>query len=139
MYNTSNPFGADGPGKADDGGVSMTVADPELTIRYEGPGVDDSLQAATQANFLVRRAGHAAVEVAVLVNHPAAAHVASAFGQSDDAETRAQVARVLGRIWIARRYARVGRLEPILMVSRATFDEDPGLIEAVSRAVNASP
>jgi len=117
----------------------MTVADVELVIRYEGPGVDDSLQAATQANFLVLRYGHAAVEVAVLVNHPAAAYVASTFGQGDDPETRAEVARILGRIWIARRHARVGRLEPILIVSRATFDEDPGLMEAIRQAVNVRP
>lgn len=138
VYNVAGLAGAWRRGTAGLQGGTMTVADAELLIRYEGPGADDSLLGATQANFFVQRVGHAAEEVAVLVNRPAAAHVAATFGQADTPETRAQIARVLGRLWITRRYARMGRLEPILMVSRATLDEDPGLVSALQEAVNAA-
>ena len=115
----------------------MTVADAELVVAYEGPGSDDSLVGASQANFLVTRAGRARTESAVFVNRPAASYVLAELGWEESPESRAAVAKLVGQVLLPRRAARVGRVEPLLMVSRATFDEDPALIEAVRSAAHA--
>ncbi len=113
----------------------MTTAMPEVTIRYEGPGVGTELLAMTQANFLVARPGHAAKELAVMINDAAMEFLVEQLGGTNDRHFRDSAARVAGRIWIERHVPRVGRLEPLLVVSRATFDEDPGFADAIKAAV----
>lgn len=112
-----------------------TMTEDEVQIRYEGPGAGTEFIAMTQANFLVLHRGHAAKELAVLINDVAMAYLAEQLGNENDLPFRDSAARVAGRIWIERHVPTMGRLEPVLIVSRATFDEDPGLLGAIKVAV----
>ena len=112
-----------------------TMTEDGVQIRYEGPGAGTEFIAMTQANFLVLHPGHAAKELAVMINDVAMAYLAEQLGSADDEAFRGSAARVAGRIWIERQVPRIGRLEPVLIVSRATFDEDPGLLGAIKAAV----
>jgi len=112
-----------------------TAAADNIQIRYEGPGTGTELLGMTQANFLVLNPRHAAKELAVMINDNAMAYLVEQLGGANDSEFRDGAARVAGRVWIGRHVPRVGRLEPVLVVSRATFDEDPGFLAAVKAAV----
>lgn len=114
--------------------MAIAAAD-DIQIRYEGPGVGAELLGMTQANFLALNPGHAAKELAVMINDNAMAYLVEQLGGTNDTQFRDGAARVAGRIWIARHVPRVGRLEPVLIVSRATFDEDEGFLPAVKAAV----
>jgi hypothetical protein len=111
------------------------MTEDEVQIRYEGPGTGTEFIAMTQANFLVLHRGHAAKELAVMFNDVAMAYLAEQLSSTNDMSFRNSAARVAGRIWIERHVPRMGRIEPVLIVSRATFDEDPGLLGAIKAAV----
>lgn len=114
----------------------MTTATPDLiSIRYEGPGTGTEILAMTQANFLVLNPGHAAKELAVMFNDASMDYLLHELGGENDGTFRDGAARVAGRIWIERHVPRVGRIEPQLIVSRATFDEDPGFLPAIKAVV----
>ena len=112
-----------------------TMTENEIQVRYEGPGAGTEFIAMTQANFLVLHPGHAAKELAVMINDVAMVYLAEQLGSADDESFRNSAARVVGRIWIERHVRHMGRLEPVLIVSRATFDEDPGLLGVIKAAV----
>ncbi|MBI5946509.1 MAG: hypothetical protein HY875_00030 [Chloroflexi bacterium] len=113
-----------------------TSSEPALQVQYEGGGVGTELWGMTQANFLVHVPNDASREVAVMVNDAAAAFLASRYGQDDTPEFRKNLARVVGRLWIEALHAEHGRIStPVLVISRATFDEQPGLLAEVDRAV----
>ena len=114
----------------------MTATNEELSVRYEGPGVGGEIWGGTQANFLVVRTGHSATEVAVMLNDNAAAFLAVELGQELTPAFRKDAARVAGRAWIVRRFARIHYLEPSLVISRATFTEDPGLLADLKSAAS---
>ena len=114
----------------------MTIlTSDDVQIRYEGPGTATEFIAMTQANFLVLHPGHAAKELAVMFNDTSMAYLAEQLGATNDIEFRNNAARVAGRIWIERRVPQIGRIEPVLVVSRATFDEEEGLLSAIKAAV----
>ncbi|MGH2627531.1 MAG: hypothetical protein ACRDHY_12880, partial [Anaerolineales bacterium] len=116
------------------GGAMMAQASgTDLTIRYEGVGSGaHEIWGGTQANFIVRGAGMAgAREVAVMLNDPAAAFLAETLGAENTEEFRADAAHVVGEAVIRDRYARIGRVESLITVSRATLDVNPGLVGAL--------
>ena len=115
--------------------MAAAAAD-DIQIRYEGPGTGAELLGMTQANFLVLHRGHAAKELAVMINDNAMTYLIEQLGGTNDVVFRNGAARVAGRIWIGRHVPRVGRLEPVLIVSRATFDEDAGFLPAIKAAVD---
>lgn len=99
-------------------------------IVYEGPGVDEDIFAAAQANFMVRRPAVPSTEVAVFVNHRATALLAEALSREDSVEFRAEMARVVGKAWMEIRYQQFGRFETVLVVSQATIEGNPELVDA---------
>ena len=113
---------------------TATVSDAsELTISYEGLGEVSELVGGEQGNFLVRRAGHAAKEVAVIFNHNAAADLAKELGVTNDLAFQQGAVRDIGRVAIEKMFARFGRLDSILIVSSGSLREDPQLLAEARR------
>jgi hypothetical protein len=115
----------------------MSAVLEEISVRYEGSATGTELWGMTQANFLVARSGRAATEVAVMLNDAAASFMAETLGQENTREFRVDAARVAGRLLVERRYKQKGHLEPSLTLSRATFIEEPELLDQLKAAVKA--
>ena len=122
--------------------ASATALSEWLSIVWLTPAQDRLFtdSAGERRRFLDRlvlalNPGHAAKELAVMINDNAMTYLVEQLGGTNDTQFRDGAARVAGRIWIARHVPRVGRLEPVLIVSRATFDEDEGFLPAVKAAV----
>ncbi|MGH2611176.1 MAG: hypothetical protein ACRDHF_19010 [Tepidiformaceae bacterium] len=106
-----------------------------LTVQYEGIGSGaHEIWGGTQANFMVRGGMMAGGrEVAVMLNDPAAAFLAEAVGAENTDDFRHEAAAKVGAAAIRERYERIGRVESIVTVSRATLEEHPALVEALRR------
>lgn len=115
--------------------MSATVLESDLVISYEGSGDVTELMGGTQANFLVRRPGNAAKEVAVILNLQASAALAKELGGEDDEHFRENAARIVGRLAIEHSFERFHRLDSLLFVSSASLKEDPELIEETKRLI----
>lgn len=113
----------------------MHAAEGEIAIQYEGPGVAQEIWGATQANFVVLRPHHAAKEVAVMLNDKAVQRLAREFGVADTPEFREGAARFAGRAAIQRLWDRRGRLDSAIVVSAATLDEDPTILEELRHVI----
>ncbi|MEX0784920.1 MAG: hypothetical protein WD557_19980 [Dehalococcoidia bacterium] len=112
----------------------MTQApETELLVRYEGTGSGaHEIWGGTQANFLVAANGWpGAREVAVMLNDPAAALLAESAGAENTDEFRAEAANRVGEAVIRERHRRLGHVDAVVTVSRATLEEHPELLEAV--------
>lgn len=118
--------------------MSATILESDLVISYEGAGDVTELMGGTQANFLVRRAGHAAKEVAVILNLQASAALAKELDAEDNDHFRENAARIVGRLAIEYAFERFNRLDSILFVSSASLKEDPRLVEETKRLVAAA-
>ncbi len=105
----------------------------ELIIRYEGTGSGaHEIYGGTQANFLVGGGPWpGAREIAVMLNDPAAAMLAEAAGAENTDGFRAEAARKVGVAAVRERFQRLGSVDSVVVVSRATLEEHPELIEAV--------
>ncbi|MGI8925130.1 MAG: hypothetical protein ACR2HN_00620 [Tepidiformaceae bacterium] len=113
-----------------------STASEELRIQYQGHGATASdIWGMTQANFLVHFPGAASKEVAVMVNDAAAGFLAARYAQENTLDFRQSLARVVGRLWIEGYHRQFGHAGSVLTISRATFDEQPGLLAAVDGAV----
>ena len=114
----------------------MTTPSPaDLRIQYEGAGSGTDIWGMTQANYLVAVPGGAAREVAVMVNDAASAFLAERYEEPANPEFRRNLVRVVGRLWIAAFHEHHGHLPPLLVISRATFAEQRGLLAEIDRAV----
>lgn len=112
----------------------VNTAEPDITVRYEGPGVGTEIWGATQANFLVGRQGRAAQEVAVMLTNPAAEFLAEQLGQECSPDFQDTAAKYVGTIWTRQIFADHGRVDPTVTVSRGTFEEHPELLAQVKTA-----
>lgn len=112
-----------------------TPSPAELRIQYEGAGAGTEIWGMTQANYLVAVPGGAAREVAVMVNDAAGAFLAERYQQENSPEFRKDLSRVVGRLWIEAFHEHHGHVGPLLVISRATFGEQPGLLAEIDRAV----
>jgi hypothetical protein len=116
----------------------VNTAEPEITVRYEGTGVGTEIWGMTQANFLVGRKGRAGQEVAVMLSNPAAEVLAAAVGRPDTPELRRELARHVGSIWTEKIFARHGRVDPTVTISRGTLEEHPELLAGVRALVGST-
>lgn len=105
----------------------------DLTVSYEGIGSGaHEIWGATQANFLVAGGPWpGGKEVAVMLNDPAAAMLAEALGVENSEDFRANAARVVGEAAIRERHQRLGSVDSLVTVSRATLESHPELIDAL--------
>jgi hypothetical protein len=104
----------------------------ELTIGYEGAGSGaHEIWGGTQANFLVAGGPWpGAREIAVMLNDPAAAMLAEGVGAENTDEFRAEAARRVGEAALRERFGRLGTIDSVVVISRATLEERPELMEA---------
>ncbi len=109
----------------------MSTALAEAAIRYHGPGEGGELWGGTQADFVIEWPGQPDREVAVLLQHAAAAELAGAAGMDDGDAFRDHAARLAGAAWLAARVARGERPDSFAVISAATLRERPELVEAV--------
>ncbi len=109
----------------------MSTAQAEAAVRYHGPGEGGELWGGTQADFVIEWPGHPDREVAVLLQHAAAAELARAAGEDDGDAFRARAARLAGAAWLAAGVARGERLDSFAVISAATLRERPELVGAV--------
>jgi hypothetical protein len=91
---------------------------------------------ASQANFIILEPG-ADKEVAVLLNDPAAAFLAQQLGAEPTAEWREAATRATGEAVIRSRLASGEHLDSLIMVSAATFQQQPDLLAAVRMGLAA--
>jgi hypothetical protein len=105
----------------------------ELTIRYEGIGSGaHEIFGATQANFLVAGGPWpGAREIAVMLNDPAAGMLAEVSGAENTDEFRVEAARKVGEAAIRERFRRLGSVDSVIVVSRATLEAQPELVDPV--------
>jgi hypothetical protein len=115
----------------------MTTADSNVRIVYEGPGAGAELMGASQANFILLGPG-ADKEVAVLLNDPAAAFLAERLGVEPTGPWREAATREAGRAVIQHHLSAGGHLDSVLMISRATLERLPGVVEVVRTALAAT-
>lgn len=115
-----------------------TALESDLTISYEGTGEVTELMGGHQANFLVRRPGMAAKEVAVILNSAASAAIAKELETEDDEAFRDNAARIAGRIAIERMFEQYNRLDSLLFVSAGSLREDPVIISELKRLLAAA-
>lgn len=113
----------------------MMAHTEDIAIQYEGPGVATELWGGTQANFLVTRHPHPAREVAVLLNDVAARYLATELGVEDTEAFREGAARVAGRIAIRKLWESKRRFDSIIVISRATFEEDPAFLQELRQLI----
>lgn len=111
----------------------------DLEISYEGPGEFAELVGGDQGNFLVRRAGYAAREVAVVLNHQASAALAAELGQENTEEFRLGLVRIIGRTAIEQLYLKSNRIDGIMVISAASLREEPALAAAARAALASMP
>lgn len=111
--------------------------DSDAVISYEGPGEFDELIGGTQANFLVRRPGHVAREVAVVLNNNAAAALAAELETENTEAFRTSAASILGVRAIEQTISRFGRIDGLINLGAASLREDPSLVAAAREAVAA--
>lgn len=109
----------------------MSAAAADASVRYQGPGEGGELWGGTQAGFVIVRPGRPDREVAVLLQHAAAAELARAAGADDGDEFRARAARLAGAAWLSARTAHGERPDSFAVISAATLRERPELVEAV--------
>ena len=102
-----------------------------LVIEFQGFAEGAEMLGGIQANFSIDREHHAAKEVSVLLNDPAAAKLASLLGGEDTPEFRHEAAREVGRLWVESRLAARAELESITVISAATLGQHPELIEGM--------
>ncbi len=114
----------------------MNAAPGTTTIRYHGPGEGAELWGGTQVDFVVDWPGRHAKEVAILLQDAAAAALARAISASDGEDFRNAAARAVGEAWLAAKVTRQGRLDSFVVISAATLNERPELVEA-ARAIRA--
>ncbi len=111
----------------------------ELVISYEGIGESSDLVGGEQGNFLVRRPGNAAKEVAVIFNHNAAADLAKELGATNDTAFQQGAVRVIGRVAIEQMVSKYNRVDSIIVVSSGSLREDPQLLAEAKRVFAAMP
>ena len=105
-----------------------SAATPEITVRYEGPGVSTEIWAMTQANFLVMIPGHHAKESAIALVDNAAQFLAAQLGREDTPENRQALARDTGA-YILRKRAKAGEhTDSVTTVSVALLSQHPELV-----------
>ncbi len=115
-----------------------TALESDLTISYEGTGEVTELMGGHQANFLVRRPGMAAKEVAVILNSAASAVIAKELDTEDDAAFRDNAARIAGRIAVERMFEQYNRLDSFIFVSAGSLREDPVILSELKRLLAAA-
>lgn len=110
----------------------MTMA-PEAGIQviYEGGGVAPELWAMTQANFAVHLPGQHTREIAVMVNDAAIEYLATELGREDTPEFRSLAARYVGEVWLPVVLAESTIRDPLVTVSKMTFERSPRLLDQV--------
>ena len=111
--------------------MSAAAAAASPSIRYQGPGEGGELWGGTQADFAIVRPGRPDREVAVLLQHAAAAELARAAGADDGDEFRARAASLAGAAWLSALAASGERPDSFAVISAATLRERPELAEAV--------
>ncbi len=111
----------------------------ELSITFEGPGEFAELVGGDQGNFLVRRPGSPAREVAVVLNHQASAVLAADLGHENTEEFRLGLVRIVGRCAIERLFEQHHRIDGLMTVSAASLREDPALLAAARYALDSMP
>ncbi len=110
-----------------------SVAEPEVTVRYEGGSAQNELWGGTQANFIVAAHGEHQHEVAVLVPEAVATYLAVELGRQDAPEFHAAVAREGGQCYIESLMKAGKHVAPFLMLSRAVLEGDPSLLSELKR------
>jgi hypothetical protein len=90
------------------------------------------LLGAVQANFFLDKFDR---EVAVLVNIPALEFLASELGVTADDAWNERASAVIGDAVVRDQFAQGGRIEALTFVGKSVFDEIPGLLEHVKRAL----
>jgi hypothetical protein len=114
----------------------MTSAtESDLMVRYEGGGTGTELWGSTQANFLVGVARQHAREIGVLVNVAGTAYLAGLAGRDDTPEFRAEVARVVGSLWIRHLVEERRRIDAVIMLSRAVLESEPEFVAGAAAAL----
>lgn len=111
----------------------------DLEISYEGPGEFAELVGGDQGNFLVRRPGYAAREVAVVLNHQASAALAQELGQENTEEFRLGLVRIVGRTAIEQLYLKSNRLDGLMTISAASLREEPELLASARAVLDSMP
>lgn len=111
--------------------MTALVNEP-LNVRYEGPGIGTELLGAVQANFFLDAFDR---EVAVLVNIPALEFLAAEMGVTADDAWNERAAAAIGDAVVRDQYEQHGRIEALTFVGKSVFDEIPGLLEHVKRAL----
>lgn len=103
----------------------MTATPAE--IRFETFGDAPEIWGAIQANFIVRRPGEAAIEVAMMLNHPAIAYLATELGTEKTDAFGEAATRAVGRRWLERRLDEGKHIGPAVMISEAMLRAEPEL------------
>ncbi len=117
-------------------GVSVTEALDQAELLCEGPASADELTGAVQVDFLVRRHMGPGTEIAVLMNGPALDFLAETLKKERTPDLEEAAVRATGRVWVEMRHDSQGRYEPILMISRATLEAHPELVDVVRSGLN---
>jgi hypothetical protein len=111
----------------------MTTTEPEIAVRYEGPGTGSELWGMSQANFLVDLPRRHSKEIAVLLNDAASHVLAQQLATDDTPEFRAGAARYGGE-YLIRKLAASGRhLDSSLVLSLSTLEEHSDILAHLKR------
>lgn len=110
------------------------TADTVQEVRFESFGEGTELWGGVQANFAIIRPPHSAREVAVILNTPAAQHLASMNGREDTPEFRREATRLIGAAYLRKLLEAGAQPEAVAVLSRVSLERDPSLAAAVSGA-----
>lgn len=102
-----------------------------IEVTYEGEGVAPELWAMTQANFAVHFPGKHVREFAVMVNDAAIEYLAAELSRDDTADFRRMAARYVGEEFLPGLVAESVAQDPLVTVSKMTFERSPGLLDRV--------
>ena len=114
----------------------VATAEP-MEVIFQGVGTTAGAEivGGTLASFLVRGRDHAK-EVGVVLNDPAAEHLAGLLGEEDTPALRERLAAIAGQLWIERQIAAGRHVEAATVLAKARLD--PELAAKVVAAAKAA-
>ena len=115
--------------------MGATVKPGEVFFQGVGAAAGAEIVGGTLASFLIHRPGEHAREVGVVLNDPAAAHLAGLAGEEDTPSVRERLAAIAGQLWIERQLAGGYHVEAATVLSKARLD--PELTAQVVAAAKA--
>jgi hypothetical protein len=111
--------------------------EPELQLRYQGPGYATEIWGVTQANFIIAIPGRNARELAVNVGPPVTTYMAEKAGREDTPEFRDAAAGALGECRLRQLYARGHQIDAIETITADLLEREPELLDCALKKLQA--